>query len=53
MWRCLTYVEQPGGLQKTENGFLEILFYKVNQVDDKILCGLGEWFLSIYLSFIC
>ena len=27
---------------RTKDGFLEILFYDGNQVDDKIVCGLGE-----------
>ena len=34
-------------------GFLEILFYDGNQIDDKIVCGLGEGFLCIHSSFVC
>ena len=36
-----------------KDGFLEILFYDWNQVNDKIVCGLGEGFLCIHSSFVC
>ena len=32
---------------RTKDGFLEILFYYGNQVDNKTACGLGEGFLRI------
>ena len=40
-------------MPRTEGGFLEILFYDGNQVDDKISYAVGEGFPCTHSSFVC
>ena len=52
---CIAFIQIRqivGTYPRTKDGFLEIPFYDGNQVDDKIVCKLGEGFLCIYSNFV-